>query len=586
MNWQDFNLDRKDSIFLVIIAIFTLVTILFRIRTHMSGGIYSPDVGLYLLNSLSFAQMDYYHIVDASNLYFAPLICMLTGLLFKVGINYKLSILIVTAIFCFIGPFGLYILLKSRFSRLLSLCGTILYCSFSIVAVNLSGGYIDVPATSMAIWIIVFMLLAIDKNPKYFLILTPLFVLGFFTRYTVGFTLPVIVLYYLIRRDFMSSFESLIYDRKSFKERAVNYLHSSEFKYIVISIIVAAVIFLAFCALIMLFGGSLTFIGQSGRTLNHEGFSSKTANYVPNTIFYFRHFNYIIFNQQRDFNLLFSGFTFLLVGAGVLFKLVNIFKNRNVVKIIRENKLSFSDGKYHALLIVALVLFAGAFFVGFRLLKNHMIANIALFVMFLIFFALIEKYRVNKDIYALNLMFVSWFAFYMIFITIYPIKVYRYAIPLLPPFAYFVMWGLENILDVISNGFDDGMRFYERFKEFEVKDKFSNIAKFIPIIFMILLVISTVAYLAPLETKETTDDLVECTDYIIANDPDYHNHSVITPYSFASISKFYLQTNVTPVAEADIDSMNDTYLIIDRNITPANYNLTHRFGNINLYTHI
>ena len=88
MKWKDFNLDRKDSKFLIIIAIFTLVTILFRINTHMDGGIYSPDVGLYLLNSLSFAQMDYY-VVDATNLYFAPLICMLTAILFKVGINFK-----------------------------------------------------------------------------------------------------------------------------------------------------------------------------------------------------------------------------------------------------------------------------------------------------------------------------------------------------------------------------------------------------------------------------------------------------------------------------------------------------------------
>ena len=586
MNWKDFNLDRKDSKFLIIIAIFTLVTILFRINTHMNGGIYSPDVGLYLLNSLSFAQMDYYHVVDAANLYFAPLICMLTAILFTVGINFKLSILIVTGIFCFVGPFGLYILLKHRFSRLLSLCGTILYCSFSIVAVNLSGGYIDVPATSVAIWIIVFLILAVDKNPKYFLILTPLFIIGFFTRYTVGFTLPVIVLYYLIRRDFISLIGSLIYDRKTFRERAVNYLHSAEFKYIIISILLSTLIFAIFCAIILMFGGPLTFIGQSQGTLNYGGFSSKSANYVPNTIFYFRHFNYIIFNQQRDFNLLFSGFTLLLVAAGVLFKLINTVKNINVVKEIRRNKLSFKDNKFSLLLKIAFVVFAVGFFVGFRLLKNHLIANIMLFLMFLIFFALVEKYRVNKEVYSLNLMFVSWFAFYIVFITIYPIKVYRYAIPLLPPFAYFVMWGLEIVMDVISNGFDSEISFIDGFSKFEVKDKFSTVSKLIPIVFMILLVISTVAYLAPLETKDTTDDLVDCTDYIIANDPDYHNHSVITPYSFASISKFYLQTNVTPVAEANITSMNDTYLIIDRNITADNYNLTHRFGNINLYTHV
>ena len=586
MNWQDFNLDKKDSIFLVIIAIFTLVTILFRINTHMNGGIYSPDVGLYLLNSLSFAQMDYYHVVDAANLYFAPLICMLTAILFKLGINFKLSILIVTGIFCFIGPFGLYILLKERFSRLLSLCGTILYCSFSIVVVNLSGGYIDVPATSIGIWIIVFLLLSVNKNPKYFLVLTPLFVVGFFTRYTVGFTLPVIVLYYMICRDSVSLFEDLLHDRSSFKERAVNYLHSDEFKYVVISIFLAAIVFAVFCGILMMYDAPLTFIGQSQGTLDYKSFSPKTANYVPNTIFYFKHFNYIIFNKQRDFNLLFSGFTLLLVAAGVLFKFINIIKNFNVVKIVRKNKLSFKSRKFDIFLKIAFVLLAAGFFVGFRLLKNHLIANITLFLLFLIFFAFIEKYRVNKEIYSLNMMFISWFAFYMVFITIYPIKVYRYAVPLLPPFVYFVMWGLENILDVFSNGFDDGMSFYDRFKKFEIKNNFSKVSKAIPIIFMVLLIISTVAYVAPLETKENTDNLVKCTDYIIANDPDYHNHSVITPYSFASISKFYLQTNVTPVAEADISSMNDTYLIIDRNITVDNYNLTQRFGDINLYTYV
>ena len=586
MNWQDFNLDKKDSKFSLIIVIFTLVTILFRINTHMSGGIYSPDVGLYLLNSLNFAQMDYYHIVDVSNLYNAPLICMLTAVLAKLGIDLKISILIVTGIFCFIGPFGLYILLKQRFSRLLSLCGTILYGSFSIIAVNLSGGYVDIPAASVGIWIIVFLILAVNKNPKYFLILTPLFILGFFTRYTVGMTLPVIVLYYLLSRNFISLLESLIYDRKSFKEKINDYLHSDEFKYIVISIVFAVIIFVVISGIILMYGGSLTFIGQSQSTLDTSYHDVKSANYVPNTIFYFKHFNYIIFNQQRDFNLLFSGFTFLLLLAGVLVRFINIFKNRNAVKEIRKNKLSFKDSKFKWLLYFALIAFMAIFFVEFRLFKNHLMANIVLAGIFLIFFALIEKYNVNKEIYALNLMVISWFAFYLIFITIYDIKVYRYAIPLLAPFVYFVMWALENILDFFTNGFDDESGFSKKFSKFEVKDNFSIFSKLIVIIFMVLLIISTIGYLAPLETKETTDDLVDCTDYIIANDPDYHNHTVITPYSFASISKFYLQTNVTPVTKAEIPSMNDTYLITDQNVTADNYKLSHRFGSINLYNHV
>ena len=585
MNFKDFNLDKKDSIFLIVVAIYTLITLSIRINTHMVGGLHSPDVSIYLMNALSYAKMDYYHIADPANLYYSPLICMLTAVLFKLGIEFKLSILLITALFCFVGPFGLYILLKNKFSRLLSLAGVILYSSFSIVVVNLSGGYIDVPAVSMGIWIMVFLILAVNKNPKYFLVLTPLFILGFFTRYTVGFTLPVIVLYYMINRNFMSWIESLLYDRKAFKEKTVNYLHSSEFKYIVFSIVIAIIIFAIICSIILMYGGSLSFIGQSQQSLNTDGFTNKTANYVPNTIFYFKHFRYILFNINIPFNGVFAYFTYLLVLAGVAVKGINAVRNLNLIKSLRKNKISFKNPRFELLLKIILVLSVVGFFVGFRLMKNNMVANISLFIMFFILFSLFEKYGINKNRQALNLLFVSWFAFYIVFITIYPIKVYRYALPLLPPFVYFVIWGLDCVLDVLSNGFDDETGFMEKVKEFKI-NKHSKIANVIPIIFMVLLMVMAVSYILPLETGDFSNDLVDATDYIMDHDGDYRSKGVIAPYRFASISQWYLQTNVTSVTAKEIGSMNATYLITDQTVNETNYKLTEKFGMINLYTHV
>lgn len=586
MNFKDFNLDKKDSIYLAIIAVFTLATILIRMNTYWNGGIQSPDVSIYLLDSLYFANMDYYHVVDTANLYFSPVICMLTALLFKIGINYKLSIFIVTGLFSFVGPFGLYCLLKTKFSKLLSLTGVIIYGSYSIIVVNVTGGYIDVPAVTMSILIILFAIMAINKNPKYFPAVAILFILGFFTRYTVAFTLPVIILYYLVKRNFISFIECLFYDRTAFKDKLISYLHSKEFKYILISIALVGVIFIGFCGLILAYGGTLAFFGQAGGTLNNAGFSPKAANYVHNTIFYIRHFGYVLFNKNRDFCVVLASFTLALFLIGVLLKIVDVYKNLNFIRYLRKNKDSFKSRKFDLLLKVLFVLLAIGFFVGFRLMENHLIANSLLLVMLLILFAFAEKYPVNKDRMALYLLFFSWFAFYFVFITIYPIKVYRYAAPLMPAYTFFVIWGLDYILDVCSNGFDDLDSLKQRFANFEIREYSSKVATYIPIIIMIIMMASTFTHIAVLETESIFNDLNDANDYIIAHDSNYHDTSVIAPYRFSSISKWYLQNNVTTITVDDIKTRNDTYLITDYQVNDTNYRLSQNFGNISLYTHV
>ncbi|MBR2558124.1 MAG: hypothetical protein IKE95_07150, partial [Methanobrevibacter sp.] len=204
----------------------------------------------------------------------------------------------------------------------------------------------------------------------------------------------------------------------------------------------------------------------------------------------------------------------------------------------------------------------------------------------LILFAFVEKYPVNKDCMSLYLLFFSWFALYFVFITIYPIKVYRYAAPLMPAYTFFVIWGLDYILDVCSNGFDDLNSLKQRFANFEIKEYSSKVAYYIPIIIMVIMMVSTFTHIAALETESIFNDLNDANDYIIAHDSNYHDTSVIAPYRFSSISKWYLQNNVTTITVDDIKTRNDTYLITDYQVNDTNYRLSQNFGNISLYTHV
>ena len=195
---NDLNFSQKDKYYLIILLIFSIILTTYYIKFNIQLGIYCSDVFIYLLNSLYYTGIN---IKSTGTIYLSPIICFLTSILFRISLIDKLSIFIVTGVLAIFGNIGFYFLLKTQFNENYSLAGSIIYSCLGINLTFLANGTLDVPAVSMTIWIVLFTIMAIKNNPKYYYILFPLFSIGFFTRYTVILISPVLILYYLIEHE-------------------------------------------------------------------------------------------------------------------------------------------------------------------------------------------------------------------------------------------------------------------------------------------------------------------------------------------------------------------------------------------------
>lgn len=209
--FSDFKINQKDKYCLLFITIFSAILVGYYINFNNTVGIHCSDVYLYLLNSLYYAG---HNVNVASNIFLSPLICIITSLLFRLGLVDKLAIYLVTGAFAIFGNIGFYILLKRFFDEKLSLTGTVIYTSLTLYLTWLANGTLDIPAVSMIIWIVLIGHIAPNDNPKYYIPLMIFLVLGIFTRYTILLTYPAFALYYVIEKGFKIESQDKEYIKK------------------------------------------------------------------------------------------------------------------------------------------------------------------------------------------------------------------------------------------------------------------------------------------------------------------------------------------------------------------------------------
>ena len=602
MNLNELNLNKNDTICIIILSIFLLITTVKLLEYYMSGGIFNPDTTLYLISAYKYAGMDFNNICDVYDLFYAPVLSYLSSLLLMMGINGQFAIYFVSAIFGIFGYFGLYFLLRYRFNQILSLFATILFGSCSIVLLNFANGMIDIPGVSISIWMLFFGLLATDKNPKYFYILFPLSVFGFFTRYTTAFTLPIIFLYYLIRNDVMDLLDNFISDRAVFKKQVIGYLKSFEFKCIICSLFISCILSMLIAKFLILdYGGSLSFIQQSHDSLNIVNANPRIIDYNMDKSYYLDQLLSVsLFGFYRSFDFTLTFITFAILFGGFSLKVFNVFKNIQFFSFIKSYKRKFKTKHLELILIVSMFLSVLLSFIEFKVLLNHLISNVFLLISLTIFYSLISRYDFNKDIQSINLIMFAWFLVYLIFISLYPVKTYRYVIPLLPPFIYFVVYGLESILHIFSFDFDTFDSLKSKFNSDASDKDYLNWMNIIPVILIVILMISTFSFIAPWEiqdpqipTLERTNgrgfinDLINITEYINETDSNYKSKDIACYYHHYRMIKFYLQTNVTFINDdyKEIDLSNCDYVILNEKVKFNNYHKIYHCGDFYLYYH-
>ncbi len=521
--FEEFNIKQKDKIYLLFIVLFSTILVGYYIHFNDVIGISCSDVYVYLLNALYYTGTN---INSTKFIYLSPVICFLTSLFFRIGFVDKLAIYIVTGAFAIFGNAGFYLLLKKYFDENLSLTGTVLFSSFSLYLTWLANGTLDIPATGIIIWIVLFAVIAIKENPKYYEYLIPLLVIGFFTRYTVILTIPACLLYYILENGFIIKSEDLTHIKKGIKIAAI------------ISILILAIVLLMshnhFEATSQISNG---IVGKTGSDTD-PAFNPDPSYYVVNyPNFISNSHTFFEANPVLEYPTILSWtlFAILLVGAGFW---------------LYDNKINF---KKTDLLSIGIILIA--------ILSFTRVSSVLTTLLVLISFYIIGKDREYKT----GLFMLAWILCNAIFLSYYQIKVNRYIIPTFPPFIYFILIAIENI-----------------HKHLKINENL------ISLVLIIAFIIQAFAFTATFEPTNQYTSTEEMSNYIMENNPDYQNILIgvynIRPYSW------WLGGNTTGIesdATDKIDQSNVTYYISNQKLDNlTNYTEIKNINQLYLYEKI
>ena len=563
---DDLNISKNDFFYLLILTVFSILITYTLINFNQALGIYCSDVFIYLSNSLVFAGYE----SSILYLYLSPVICILTAILFKLGFLSEASLYLVTGIFCILANIGIYVLLKNKFSSLLSLCGAFLFGSFSLTLLWWANGTLDVPAVALSIWTVIFILLAVDKDSKYYMIAIPLFVLAVFTRYTALFLLPLILLYYLSKHDFFTNLDLLIVDRQEFSRKLKAYIKSEEFRNILKSFAIAFMLVVLFSATILAYGSNLSFLTQSSTFASGSKGEVIDNAYTTDTFFYLHDFPNFLYSDYVSFDNVIpvlngsNPMSFFLIGLFAVGILLSGYKLINA-----ERK---GESKYKYLVWILFVVLLVISILSFKI--NSLITITLILIDLVILFSFFKKIGIDREIYSMDVLMLAWLLVYFIFFTFLNIKVNRYIITVFPAFIYFVIYALNEILDLSG-----------KFEFFEFKKQ--NLLKIIPIIFIVFCIFSAFTFTSTVHYNEDFNKNKVIADYLTEYDSDYMSKDVAVfkqrPYNW------FLRMYTIPVTDDQLDyleSSNITYYISDGNFNLSNYTMIYQKEGLYLYERI
>ena len=526
------NLYEEDKYYLLILLVISLLITIMMIRYHQTRGAFSSDLYVYLAAALDFAGLNVNNISTPIYLANSPVICFLTSILFRLGFVDVLSIFIVTGFFGILGILGMYVLLKIRFSPLLSFTGALLYSSFSLTLLYFACGLLDVPAVSMIIWTLIF-IFAIDKDNRFYVLAGISAILSFFTRYTNAYIVVIIALYVFKNHDIIELVKNMIYDRGLFIKKSLDFIKGNEFKWICISGIISLSLLLYVFHVLLSMGSDLTYFGMASGSFNH--FTSNNpagqVNYIEDKLFYITHYLHFLYCNKITFSGLIPKFTspspmayliLLILISGFLLK---------VKKSINSIKCFFGKVFEHKFLCLLIFVLCCISFIGLK--TNYLITLFSIWTICIILMHLAKRYYGNIDNIGISLTCFCLFAFYLIVFSLMDVKAIRYILPTFPAFVYFVIYSLKHVLKFLENGFDNPNLSENKF---EVNNN-HFISRFLTIIFIILMLFMIFNFTSTVEFDDSALQIDSVANYLINYDDNYMDKEIgasggIRPYEW------------------------------------------------------
>jgi len=490
---EEFNIKNKDRYYLLFLIIFSSILVIHYINFNVKVGVSCSDVYIYLLNALYYTGTN---IGATEFIYLSPLICFLTSILFQFGLVDKLAIFIVTGVFAIIGNVGIYFLFKQYYDETLSLCGAIIYSTTSLSLTWLANGTLDVPAVGMTIWLVLFTVIAINKNPKFYRYAIPICVIAFFTRYTLILTVPPLLLYYLYQKGFK--------------------IEKKDLKYIIQGIIIAIIITAIILSTLLIMGHGE--FGAASQMAN--GIAGKQGAHTDPA--YNTELGYYLFNMPNfisNSHTVFEGNP-VLENPTILSWIPFIMIILGAVLWLKDNKPDLN--RKH---IIPLAIFLIA------ILTYTKISSVLTTLIILLGLYLIGKESENKTGY----LMIAWILANFLFFSYYSIKVNRYILPIFPPLIYFILKSVSIIQEHIKIN--------------------RNI---IPLVLICLFIIQGFAFTETFEPTDKYTATEKISEYIMDINPDYQDIDIgvynVRPY------RWWIGDNVVGIPSSQIDKIQESNL--------------------------
>ncbi|MCK9150751.1 glycosyltransferase family 39 protein [Methanobacterium alcaliphilum] len=550
---RDFVSENKFSA-----GIFTLLTLIMIILAYAlvtvqsNIGVAYWDIFLYLNNALKMAGMGV-----GDTLYLPPILPFITSLFFKAGWVSETTLFAVSGVFYIAGALGLYLLLKIRFNEWESMAGALSFATFTIVIAWAASGALDVPSISLSIWALYLTILSVKKDSRFFYLAFPVAMLAFLTRYTSGLIIiPMLLVIYL------------------------NHPKKDQVKKALQGIIAGIIIYLPFMWYFYRNTGkpfpfSDLFVGTAAGAAgtNNPGYNLDISYYLKYIA------NYISSPAPSTyFQTLWPSFSeatilaYAIMGViiiGIVIYLIKILKN------LFESE-SFKTSKKQVYLKIILTAALGIILITTYAHMSFLYSEIILLMLSLSIYYLLKD--LNLKHLDMDLLFFTWFGAFLLMHSFHPVKVDRYFITMIPPLAYGVALGINQISSLI-------------------KYKFSrwNATSLALSLFLILALLSSTAfYVSEMPQKDDLQISEEAmAGWIKINVPDYLNQTMVSDRgpAFSWYLKKYVNTripgNVQPgTFEKTLNDLNADYYIYSAGKSPMElkgYTVIWKIDNVLLY---
>ncbi len=538
--------DLSCKYFLILLCILSSFTYIL-ISKQINIGIYYWDIFLYLNNGLTFAGNRL-----GDTMYLSPFLSFLYSIFFRIGFINEIIIFIICGIFYILGGLGFYLLLNMRFKPLESLVGALIYSTSTIIIIWSVTGALDVPAISLCIWAVYLTLLSVKKDSRIFYISFPIAMLAFLTRFTSGLILLPILVIILVN-----------YERINLKN-------------IIKGVFIGCLIYLPFMYNFYLNTGSLfPFIKQFDNSVSgsvstvNPGFNLDLTYYlkfIPNYISSFSMPNYTdIITPNKSTATILSFILLAILIFGLISYIYKFTKRLNKIK---------HKGKNFYLLNATSVTIIGilAFTYGHI---PYIYSELFLILLILTIHILFKKLEMKY--LDLDLTFIIWFLSFFIMHSIHSVKVDRYFITMIPPIAYTITLGIQEINNI----------------KLPTKENY-NISKIVSIFLIVCILFSTSIYISSIPT-EVPEVMIEKTTtlWLINNEANILDKKIASDRgpAFTWYFKKYIFTRVyhNETKESFYDLMINTkpdYYIQTNKTNPFNIENYTKIATINGSTYI